>query len=99
VSGRVGRRPVLLVGQLAVDVPLIAALAGVGLFRFALRSVTFAYAPDVAPGEMGASTVGVLFGAQQIATAFCPGKRSPLPSGAAAVGVVLGSPADPGAGN
>ena len=39
---------------------------------FALRSVVFAYALDVAPGEMGASTVGVLFGAQQIVTAFSP---------------------------
>ena len=39
---------------------------------FALCSVVFACALAVAPGEMGASTVGVLFGAQQIVTAFCP---------------------------
>ena len=47
-------------------------MAGVGLFLFSLRSVVFAYALDVAPGEMGASTVGVLFGAQQVVTAFSP---------------------------
>jgi len=84
VSDRIGRRPVLLVGQLAMGLlgllipwstpglPLIATVAGVGLFLFSLRSVVFAYALDVAPGEMGASTVGVLFGAQQIVTAFAP---------------------------
>ena len=84
VSDRIGRRPVLLVGQLAMGLlgllipwaapgpPLVATLAGVGLFLFALRSVVFAYALDVAPGEMGASTVGVLFGAQQVVTAFAP---------------------------
>ncbi len=84
VSDRIGRRPVLLVGLLAIGLlgllipwaapgaPLVATLGGVGLFLFALRSVVFAYALDVAPGEMGASTVGVLFGAQQIVTAFCP---------------------------
>ena len=32
----------------------------------------FAHALDVAPGDLGASTVGVLFGAQQIVTAFAP---------------------------
>jgi MFS family permease len=84
VSDRIGRRPVLLVGQLAMGLlgllipwstpglPLIATVAGVGLFLFSLRSVVFAYALDVAPGEMGASTVGVLFGAQQVVTAFAP---------------------------
>jgi MFS transporter, FSR family, fosmidomycin resistance protein len=84
VSDRIGRRPVLLVGQFAMGLlgllipfaapglPLIASVAGVGLFLFALRSVVFAYALDVAPGEMGASTVGVLFGAQQVVTAFSP---------------------------
>jgi FSR family fosmidomycin resistance protein-like MFS transporter len=84
ISDRIGRRPVLLVGLFAVGVcgllvplaplgsPLIATLAGTGLFLFALRSVVFAHALDVAPGEFGASTVGVLFGAQQIVTAFAP---------------------------
>src|SRR5581483_4831819 len=84
ISDRVGRRPVLLVGLGAIGVLgllipwaapgllFIATLGGVGLFLFALRSVVFAYALDVAPGEMGASTVGVLFGAQQIVTAFSP---------------------------
>ena len=62
----------LLIPWAAPGLPLIASVAGVGLFLFSLRSVVFAYAPDVAPGEMGASTVGVLFGAQQVVTAFSP---------------------------
>jgi FSR family fosmidomycin resistance protein-like MFS transporter len=84
ISDRVGRRPVLLVGLLAVGglgllvplaplgLPLVATLAGVGIFLFSLRAVVFAHALDVAPGELGASTVGVLFGAQQVFTAFVP---------------------------
>ncbi len=84
LSDRVGRRPVLLVGLLAVGtlgllipwmppgVPLFATLAGVGLFLFALRAVVFASALDAAPGEMGASTVGVVFGAQMLVVAFVP---------------------------
>jgi FSR family fosmidomycin resistance protein-like MFS transporter len=84
ISDRVGRRPVLLVGLLAIGglgllvpiappgLPLMATLAGVGVFLFAMRAVTFAHALDSAPGELGASTVGVLFGAQQIVTAFMP---------------------------
>ncbi|HZU06700.1 MAG TPA: MFS transporter [Chloroflexota bacterium] len=84
VSDRVGRRPVLLAGLLAVGVlalaipwaapgpPLLLVLAGVGLFLFALRAVVFAHALDAAPGELGASTVGVLFGVQQVVTAFAP---------------------------
>jgi MFS family permease len=84
VSDRVGRRPVLFVGLLAVGtlgllvpwappgVPLFATLAGVGLFLFALRAVVFAAALDAAPGEMGASTVGVVFGAQMLVVAFVP---------------------------
>jgi MFS family permease len=84
ISDRVGRRPVLLVGLFAVGtlgllipwvppgVPLFVTLACVGLFLFALRSVTLASALDAAPGEMGASTVGVVFSAQMLMTAFAP---------------------------
>jgi MFS transporter, FSR family, fosmidomycin resistance protein len=84
LSDRIGRRPVLLVGLLAVGTlgllipwappgaPLFATLAGVGLFLFALRAVTFALALDAVPGEMGASTVGVVFSAQMFVVAFAP---------------------------
>jgi MFS family permease len=84
ISDRVGRRPVLLVGLFAVGtlgllipwmppgVPLFVTLACVGLFLFALRSVTLASALDAAPGEMGASTVGVVFSAQMLMVAFAP---------------------------
>jgi MFS family permease len=84
ISDRVGRRPVLLVGLFAVGtlgllipwmppgVPLFAILAAVGLFLFALRSVTLASALDAAPGEMGASTVGVVFSAQMLMVALAP---------------------------
>jgi MFS family permease len=84
ISDRIGRRPVLLVGLLAVGglvlllpamapgLPLLLTLAGVGLFLFALRAVVFAQALDVAPPELGGSTVAVLFGVQQLGVAFAP---------------------------
>ena len=84
ISDRVGRRPVLLLGLFAVGTlgllipwmppgaPLFAILAAVGLFLFALRSVTLASALDAAPGEMGASTVGVVFSAQMLMVALAP---------------------------
>lgn len=84
LSDRIGRRPVLFISLLmsavagwgltqvsGVLVPIF--LVGlVGLLHFSLRSILFAFAMDVTPSTIGASTVGFIFTINHTFSAIAP---------------------------
>jgi MFS family permease len=84
LSDRIGRRPVLftclflsavggwgLTQASGVLVPIL--LVGlVGLLHFSLRSLLFAFAMDVTPAAIGASTVGFIFTINHIFSSLAP---------------------------
>jgi MFS family permease len=82
LSDRVGRKPVLFICLLlsaitvwaltmvhGVLAPLLL-LALIGLLHFSLRPIIFAFAMDVSPSDIGASTVGFVFSVNQIFSAL-----------------------------
>ena len=84
LSDRTGRRPVLTAGLLVTSFLLVAlallrfqilfvgALAVLGFFLFSLQPVILAWMMDVAPAELGGTTVGALFGIQSLFAGFSP---------------------------
>lgn len=50
----------------------LVSLILLGLFLFSMRPIIFAYAMDVTPKEVGATTVGFVFSTNQILSAFAP---------------------------
>jgi len=50
----------------------LVSLIMLGLFLFSMRPIIFAYAMDVTPKEVGATTVGFVFSTNQILSAFAP---------------------------
>lgn len=84
LSDRVGRKPVLFICLLlsAITVWALTIVQGVlapllflvliGLLHFSLRPIIFAFAMDVTPPEMGASTVGFVFSVNQAFSALAP---------------------------
>jgi MFS family permease len=84
LSDRRGRRPVLTAGLLAtsgllvalallkLQLLFIAALAVLGFFLFSLQPVILAWMMDVAPADLGGTTVSALFGIQSLFAGFSP---------------------------
>jgi MFS family permease len=84
LSDRTGRRPVLSAGLLVTSLLLVAlallrfqflfvgALAVLGFFLFSLQPVILAWMMDVAPANLGGTTVSALFGIQSLFAGFSP---------------------------
>ena len=84
VSDKKGRRPVLTAGLLTSTVVLFAlailklkfffigGLAILGFFLFSLSPVMLAWMMDLAPKNVGGTTVSALFGIQSLFAAFSP---------------------------
>lgn len=84
LSDRIGRRPILFISLFlsAVAVWGLTLVSGVwlplvfvgfiGLLHLSLRPIIFAFAMDVTPAGIGASTVGFVFSANQLFSAFTP---------------------------
>ena len=84
LSDRKGRRPVLTAGLVATSLLLAAlvlvqarllfvgALAVLGFFLFSLQPVILAWMMDVAPENVGGTTVSALFGIQSLFSGFSP---------------------------
>ena len=84
LSDRRGRRPVLTAGLLVTSLLLAAlaffrfqilfvgALAVLGFFLFSLQPVILAWMMDIAPSELGGTTVSTLFGIQSLFAGFSP---------------------------
>lgn len=84
LSDRIGRRPVLFVclflsaltvwGLTRVDGVLVPLLfvGLIGLLHFSLRPILFAFAMDMTPPDIGASTVGFVFSVNQLFSALSP---------------------------
>ncbi len=84
LSDRRGRRPVLSAGLVATSLLLavlvilqaklvfVAALAVLGFFLFSLQPVILAWMMDVAPKNVGGTTVSALFGIQSLFSGFSP---------------------------
>ena len=84
LSDRRGRRPVLSAGLtvtsallvalalLKLQLVFIATLAVLGFFLFSLQPVVLAWMMDVAPPQLGGTTVSSLFGIQALFAGFSP---------------------------
>ena len=84
LSDRKGRRPVLATGLVVTSLLLVAlallklqlffvgALAVLGFFLFSLQPVILAWMMDVAPANLGGTTVSALFGIQSLFAGFSP---------------------------
>jgi MFS transporter, FSR family, fosmidomycin resistance protein len=84
LSDRCGRRPVLSTGLAVTSLLLIvlaacklqllfvAALAVLGFFLFSLQPVVLAWMLDLAPAQLGGTTVSSLFGIQSLFAGFSP---------------------------
>jgi MFS family permease len=84
LSDRMGRKQIAMASMLSSAVVLVfMALAGgsplfialialLGFFLYATRPVIQAWLLDVTPGNMGGSSIGVLFGAQAVGGALGP---------------------------
>lgn len=84
ISDRKGRRPVLTAGLLTSSLLLvglvvlrlnylfIGVLAFLGFFLFSLRPVMFAWTMDLAPKDIGGTTVSALFSMQSLFSAVAP---------------------------
>jgi len=84
LSDRTGRRPILTAGLLTTSLLLVAlvilrfkfffigVLAVLGFFLFSLQPVILAWMMDVAPENVGGTTVSTLFGIQALFAAFSP---------------------------
>jgi len=84
ISDRKGRRSVLTAGLLTTSFLLVAlvilrlqfffvgVLAVLGFFLFSLQPVILAWMMDVAPAELGGTTVSTLFGIQSLFAGFSP---------------------------
>ncbi len=84
LSDKKGRRPILTAGLLTSSFLLIAliilrlnflfigGLAFLGFFLFSLSPVMLAWMMDLAPKNVGGTTVSALFGIQSLFSAFSP---------------------------
>lgn len=84
LSDRIGRKPILLISLLlsALAVWSLTLVSGVwlplllvgliGLLHLSLRPIIMAFAMDVTPSGIGASTIGFVFSVNQLFSAFTP---------------------------
>ncbi len=90
LSDRFGRRPIVAAGMLSTSVMLIVmmvlnvewlfvlVLALVGFFLYSISPVLNAWALDMAPPDLGGTSIGILFGAQALLGALAPVVGGPL---------------------
>ncbi len=84
LSDKKGRRPILTAGLLTTSLLLVAlvilrlnflfigVLASLGFFLFSLSPVMLAWMMDLAPKNVGGTTVSALFGIQSLFSGFSP---------------------------
>lgn len=84
LSDRFGRRPIVAAGMLSTSLMLLVlmalnvewlfvlALALIGFFLFSLTPVLNAWALDVAPPELGGTSIGILFATQSLLGGIAP---------------------------
>jgi MFS family permease len=84
LSDKTGRKPPMALGLLTAGAlvimlavfrsgyPFLGSLLLLGLFLFSIRPIIFAYALDVTPQEMGATTIGFVFTLNQVLAALSP---------------------------
>ena len=84
LSDRIGRRPLIAAGMLSTSVMLIAlmaidvewlfvfVLALIGFFLYSTQPVLNAWALDVAPPELGGTSIGILFASQSLLGGLAP---------------------------
>ena len=84
LSDRIGRRPLIAAGMLSSSVMLIVlmalrvewlfvlVLALIGFFLYSTQPVLNAWALDIAPPELGGTSIGILFAAQSLLGGLAP---------------------------
>lgn len=84
LSDRIGRRSILWISltlsglsviaitTVPAGIPLIVFVALLGLFHYSLRPIIFAFALDVTPPEIGATTISYVFTWNQAVSAIAP---------------------------
>ena len=84
LSDRIGRRPLIAAGMTTTSVLLVAlmalrvewlfvlVLALVGFFLYSMTPVLNAWALDVAPPELGGTSIGILFATQSLLGGIAP---------------------------
>jgi MFS family permease len=84
LSDRFGRRPLVAAGMLSTSVMLIGlmalnvewlfvfALALIGFFLYSTTPVLNAWALDIAPPELGGTSIGILFATQSLLGSLAP---------------------------
>jgi len=84
LSDRIGRRAILWISLMLSGLSIIAltrvpagillmiCMAFLGFFHYSLRPIIFAFALDVTPAEIGATTVSYVFTWNQAISAICP---------------------------
>ena len=84
LSDRIGRRPMVAAGMTSTSVMLVAlialrvewlfvlVLALVGFFLYSMTPVLNAWALDVAPPELGGTSIGILFATQSLLGGVAP---------------------------
>jgi MFS family permease len=84
LSDRIGRRSILWISlmlsglsiialtRVPAGIPLMVCMAFLGFFHYSLRPIIFAFALDVTPAEIGATTVSYVFTWNQAISAICP---------------------------
>jgi MFS family permease len=63
---------VLAITLVPPGIPLMVSVGLLGFFHYSLRPIIFAYALDVAPPEIGATTISFVFTWNQILSAISP---------------------------
>lgn len=84
LSDRFGRRPIVAAGMLSTSVMLVAllainvewlfvfVLALIGFFLYSTAPVLNAWALDIAPPELGGTSIGILFATQSLLGSLAP---------------------------
>jgi MFS family permease len=84
LSDRIGRRPLIAAGMLSSSVLLVVlmllrvewlfvlVLALIGFFLYSTQPVLNAWALDIAPPELGGTSIGILFAAQSLLGGLAP---------------------------
>jgi MFS family permease len=63
---------IIALTQVPTGIPLMLCMAFLGFFHYSLRPIIFAFALDVTPPEIGATTVSYVFTWNQAISAIAP---------------------------